>query len=962
MYGGTAHAQQNTGTTSQDAPSQDAVAPATAAAKKAGAKTKDDKQAVALSAVTVTGVRASLQSAQQLKQNADQIVDSVTAVDIGALPDRSVTETLQRISGVTIDHFMARNDPDHFSAEGSGVMIRGMTQVRGELNGRDVFSANSGRGLSFEDVPAELMAGVDVYKNPAADIIEGGVGGTVNLRTRLPFDAPGRVIGFTGGINEGDFAKKNKPSASFLYSNVWKTENHGEFGALFDVAYSELATRSDGIQVEPYIKRTDAAVLAGSNLSQAYVPGGADWRTLDFQRRRIGLAGALQWRPNKNLELTTQVLRSDYRMNWDEHGAIFGDSSSSIVPADGTTFKYSNDGVFQSGSLASNSSRGSLAGNGVRFGTDHRNAAQRTITTDWSNSLKYNLSDQMVLYADAQLVKSTSKSLDFTVFDATYLPGVSLDVSGARPTVTVSPASYTSNPANYFWNAAMDHHEQNRGIERALKLDLEYNFEDNKWLRYARFGVRATSRSELNKSNGYNWGVVTDNWATIDSPNGLANLSSYLPNLSSLYSFSNFFRGNAKIPAPLYFPGGALAGNYLYAYTQLHSIGVPWGWKPRPDFRPQDINNQSEKTKAAYGALYFGNDEALGVPFDGNIGVRLVRTDVDAAGYGQYPDLTSAGVPDSLKAIYNGSYFPLGSRSHYQNALPSLNLRFKLTPELQWRLAVSKAMARPDFTQMQPYLAMGATLNPDKTEVTKWTGTAGNPNLKPMRATQYDTALEWYFAPTGQLYTTLFYKDVSDYIASQTHSETYNGQVFGVTRPYNMGSGKIRGAEIGYSQFYDFLPSWLRGFGMQANFTYVDSKGGVNTATDPYSNATVTGVTLPLEGLSKRSYNFTGMYERGPWSMRLAWTWRSRYLLTASDVATHLPTWSDDFGQLDGSVFYRINSNVQVGLQTNNLTNTTTKVLMGPASYSDGTVDRHLYTRGWFVNDRRYEFVLRATF
>lgn len=952
-------------TAQQTEPVQDNGAPAKP--KKDGKK--DEKPVQNLAGVTVTGVRASLQSAQQLKQNADQIVDSVTAVDIGALPDRSVTETLQRVSGVTIDHFMARNDPDHFSAEGSGVMIRGMTQVRSELNGRDVFSANSGRGLSFEDVPAELMSGVDVYKNPSAEIIEGGLGGTVNLRTRLPFDSPGRVIGFTGGVNEGDFAKKSKPSASFLYSNVWKTENHGEFGALFDIAYSELATRSDGIQVEPYVKRSDAAVLKGTGFSSVYVPGGADWRTLDFQRRRIGLAGALQWRPTKDLELTSQVLRSDYRMQWDEFGGIFNDSSNNVHPAGCGTFNYDRDGVFQSGTLSSSADCDAVTGkptnvpSTVRFMADRRYATQRTITTDWSNSFKYNINDQMVLYGDAQFIKSTSQSLDFTVFDSIYLPGVTMNVAnGAKPVINVNPSSYTLNPSNYFWSAAMDHHEQNKGLERALRLDLEYNFEDNSWLRYMKFGVRATSRSELNKNNGYNWGVVSDTWASVNSPNGLADLGNFLPNQSTLYAYSNFFRGDVKVPAQLYFPSDQLARDYHYAYQQLHSVGVPWGWSPRDEFRKQDINNQSEKTKAAYGVLYFGNDTALGIPVDGNIGVRLVRTDVEANGYGLYPDLTTSGVDAGLKAIYNGTYFPLAGRGHYKNALPSFNLRFKFTDSLQWRLAASKAMTRPDFTQLQPFLQMSAKLNADNTAVTQWNGIAGNPNLKPMRANQYDTALEWYFAPTGQLYTTLFYKDVRDYISSQTRTETYNGQPFEVTRPYNMGKGKIRGGEVGYQQFFDFLPGWLKGFGVQANFTYVDSKGGTNSATDPYSNTTVTGVVLPLEGLSKRSYNLVGMYEYGDWSMRLAWNWRSRYLLTTSDAATHLPTWADDYGQLDGSIMYRLNKNVQVGLQTNNLTNSTTKVLMGPTSYADGTVDHRLYNRGWFVNDRRYELVVRATF
>jgi TonB-dependent receptor len=238
---------------------QDAGADATAAnppeqAVKAPANAAKPDAVSDLGAITVTGIRASLMSAQSLKQNADQIIDSVTATDINALPDRSVTETLQRISGVTVDHFLADDDPNHPAAEGSGVLIRGLPYVGSLLNGRDSFSANNGRALGFQDVPAELMAGVDVYKNPSAEIIEGGIGGTVNLRTRMPFDT-GKTTAFSFGINEGDMAKKHKPAASFLYSNVWESDTYGKFGALFDVAISELSTRSDGVQVQPYVLR-----------------------------------------------------------------------------------------------------------------------------------------------------------------------------------------------------------------------------------------------------------------------------------------------------------------------------------------------------------------------------------------------------------------------------------------------------------------------------------------------------------------------------------------------------------------------------------------------------------------------------------------------------------------------------------------------------------------------------------
>src|SRR5690606_15415327 len=169
-----------------------------------------------------------------------------------------------------------------------------------------------------------------------------------------------------------------------------------------------------------------------------------------------------------------------------------------------------------------------------------------------------------------------------------------------------------------------------------------------------------------------------------------------------------------------------------------------------------------------------------------------------------------------------------------------------------------------------------------------------------------------------------------------------------------------------YSQFFYFLP----GLGVQANFTFVDSKGGTNVDIEPpggSNNSPLPGAVpldLPLEGLSRRSYNLTGIYERGPVSLRLAYNWRSRYLLTSSDTmpAMRLPVWNDDYGQLDGSFFYNLNANVQIGVQANNLTNSITKLLMGPRGYRrDGFIDEHLYNRAWFENDRRYSVVLRAS-
>ncbi|HEX7799531.1 MAG TPA: TonB-dependent receptor plug domain-containing protein, partial [Asticcacaulis sp.] len=212
-----------------------------AQAQDAATKAKDDA-----TEVVVVGVRKALQSAQQVKKNADTVVDSITATDIGAFPDKSVAEALQRVPGITVTRFAASDDSSHFSAEPSGVLIRGLTQVRTEFNGRDSFSADGARGLNFADIAPELMSRVDAYKNQTADMIEGGIAGTVDLRTRLPFDSKGQVLSISLKGNYGDISKKSTYDYSGLYSNTWDT-SLGQFGLLADYANSHVITATNGV-------------------------------------------------------------------------------------------------------------------------------------------------------------------------------------------------------------------------------------------------------------------------------------------------------------------------------------------------------------------------------------------------------------------------------------------------------------------------------------------------------------------------------------------------------------------------------------------------------------------------------------------------------------------------------------------------------------------------------------------
>ncbi len=276
---------------------------AAAPADNTNTTTKSDDD---LTEILVTGIRKALETSQEIKKNADTVVDSITASDIGAFPDKSVAEALQRMSGVTVTRFAASGDTTHFSAEPSGVVIRGLPQVRSEFNGRDSFNANSSRGLSFGDVSPELMAGVDTYKNATADMIEGGIAGTVNLRTHVPFDSEGFVAAFSGELGYGDLAKEAKPAGSFLISNRWDT-GIGEFGVMANAAYSEVVTESQGVQVAAFLQRHRTS--RPTAVAPSGFPGGVDIRQNIYERTRKGASLAGQYRSPEDAVLLTPAVQ-----------------------------------------------------------------------------------------------------------------------------------------------------------------------------------------------------------------------------------------------------------------------------------------------------------------------------------------------------------------------------------------------------------------------------------------------------------------------------------------------------------------------------------------------------------------------------------------------------------------------------------------------------------------------------
>jgi len=308
---------------------------------------------------------------------------------------------------------------------------------------------------------------------------------------------------------------------------------------------------------------------------------------------------------------------------------------------------------------------------------------------------------------------------------------------------------------------------------------------------------------------------------------------------------------------------------------------------------PLSVWSISEETQAGYLMSQF---EATRFPLDGNIGLRAVQT--------------LESVTGSQSAPSTGTIFPINITNTDIDYLPSLNLRYQLVKGLYLRAGVSKTITRQNFDQLSPSLTLiRNTITPSLNQ-----GSAGNPALKPIRSGNLDLAVEKYFNPTTSVYITGFLKQVDGFASTVSNPEIHDGFTYQVSRPQNRAAASINGFEAGYQQFYDFLPSWLNGLGMQANYTFIDSE-------TPNS---ILGRNVPLQNLSKHSYNLIGMYEKGPISARVAYNWRDTFLSGITNVVGigALPIYTRDYGWLDASVGYRINDHFTFTVEGMNLLNT----------------------------------------
>ncbi|UZK69793.1 TonB-dependent receptor [Sphingomonas sp. S1-29] len=468
-----------------------ALYPSVASAQTAGTDPEGEQQTEAPAEeereIIVTGIRGALESAKEIKRNASTFVDSLSASDIATLPDLSVAEALGRIPGVTISRFPTGGaSPDFPSPEGRGNLVRGLSFVRSEFNGRDAFSANGGRSLDFSSIPPELIGGVDVYKNQSADLIEGGIGGTINLRTLEPFDRPGGLLVVAGDVTYSDLRKEWSPQISVTGGNRWSTPI-GDVGFVASYSRSKLDSRINGWQQNAPMPRVlDAngnvpeSLLTGANKLSEFdgvdasnivgITPGFQLRTNDVDRDRESYYFAGQWK-NDRLQLTAKYIRAENTIDsiertfewfpehdtgtragvrdlvldtgWGSAGTAMcsGPGGFPNNPGDCETLIPIGGGLMKSGFVTSriDDYTGAI---GSPVGSLGIGKIEEATTEDYSLNLKWDASDRLKVTLDGQYTKASARQRQIWGGMNTYLDWqIQHDLDNPQIQFFVNPAT-----------------------------------------------------------------------------------------------------------------------------------------------------------------------------------------------------------------------------------------------------------------------------------------------------------------------------------------------------------------------------------------------------------------------------------------------------------------------------------------------------------------------------------------
>ena len=1038
---------------------------ATAAHVQAQEANSDDP--ALLEEVVVYGIKQSLQDARDIKREAATVKDVITASDIGALPDKSVTEALQRVPGVAIERFEASSDPDHFNVEGGGVTVRGLNRVRSEFNGRDSFSAGADGRMDFSDIAPEVVASVEVVKNQTADLVEGGTAGTVNIITRKPFDKEEFQAAVSVKGSYGDLVEKVDPNVSGVISNVWDTDA-GKFGALFAVAASTTTSRGDGVGVYNYYeireRMMETEILTDSNGTNftRQVPaferdengelvmqddGNGNQIPVELydyntgviapmagrinqqvnERDRLSLSGALQYaNPSESFEATLEFIRSDSQLAWTDRYIEFAEQPFA-GGAGADNFSLEDDAKIEchepnSVGVDCQFARGTINTPWYSNGTRTRDES-RTIN-DISLMLEFQPTDNLKVNADFQFVSAENEIDDMSALGR-FESDTYLDLTHPDAPVVEFTNPNLGDGGQYFTRAAMDHVSRNEGEQSAFALDAEYTFDDS-WITAIKGGMRVSSKETTVKESDYNWAAMTPEWfgdgiTYFDDANG----GEYFEQFAFENQFDNIgltqnntfwmlkedairdseafftnFQNDGLYRMPSWSGEGDLnpatgQRNDQWAPISYRSNGVDADGNAKPLIDGKFLDSEVFVTEEDRSAVYIRTDfegDAGDSRYSGNFGLRYVSYQLSSTGSVQFPTLTDANAQDPTLdpalssdqlAFMNGAFYTTAQKAEeFTRVLPSLNIKYELTEDLIVRFGASEGIYLPEINDVRAQLNIGEQIDPIEKEPAPtpdeiaagvnpysgvdfngYTANAGNPFLQPEVTASYDLAFEYYFGDLGSLTSTFFHKKTRDAWrrGTQLVDIENNGvtQQIQLTSRFNQGSSTVQGFELAAQSTLAFAHESLESFGFQASYTFIDGsfdKEGESVA-DGDGQAFRVFTSKDIEGLSKENINIQLYYDDGgTFQTRLAYSWRSSWLLNARDVIAFSPVYGEATGQLDWSASYQVTDQIKVGVDANNLLN---EVVKTTVQYNQEGVRT---PRSYFVNDRRFGLYVQASF
>jgi len=841
---------------------QDAPKPVAASDQSVDPASPDQVTPEEDAGITVTGLRRSLESAQAIKKNSDGIVDAIVAEDIGKLPDTFASSALQRLPGVGVTRG---------GGESAGVTVRGLPDLTTTYNGRQIFTAE-GRYVQIQDFPAGTVAALEVYKSGTADQIEGGIAGEVNVRGRKPFDFAGFEL--SGSLNGVQWQQSQKTSwnGNLLISDRWDT-GIGEMGLLANVSYVGINFLDSTREQSLVIATTDAVNAPGAAAGLRYPDAQGIYQGYG-NRWRPSANAAFQWKPTPELEIYADGLFQGFRSKDYNRWMFIPIFGNGMTLTNVTTIPSTNKilSATVTNAVTPDGWTGSFNGR-----TDTYQGGGGAI---WRRGgLKISAD---VAYTDSTYT-ADNVNIDYT-FAASPVRDVTFEASPDGGPSQIFRNFNINDPANFISRGLWQEYSVVNGKDWQSRADISYDF-DSGFLKRIQAGIRYDDRK---------------------AGRDLGNL--YMYNLPAGIPMTALPGADIRPTLPG-FAYNAAEPNTTYAAITRDSIrdnlpalrsfyGVPAG---RPPFNPFENFRANEKSYAAYAQLKYGFDLGSTV-VDGLVGLRAIKTKTTVNGFG----------------TIDGVFGPITAENEYTDYLPNVSARVAFSSKFQARLAFTQTRTRPNFFDLRPTLTLGSPPTPPPTNDPCYNvltpqncfdrnargGGGGNPNLDPLTSDNYDASFEYYFSRTGSLTFALFRHDAKGFLA--TVDNRYIDPQYGpvrINQPVNLGKTRIQGAEVSFTSFLDIdgIPDWMKGFGLQANGTYLDSKGDLQ----PNFAATYNNEQQRFPGVSKWAFNLVGLYEKPQFSARLAYNYRSEfvqfYSLEALDPIAHGVV-EKGRGQLDGSV------------------------------------------------------------